>query len=151
MTLNQQLATKLLSCALAAVISGAAHAESNYCIAVGGGFGGGGTSFIGRGFAVPAAGTCVPWSGFTKTATTVILMTSGTGCLSTNGKVLTVSVSSADPSFLGAGQIGSDYITLCPAGVTGCPISGSDQGAFGGTADTETCTAALLKLPATHD
>jgi hypothetical protein len=149
---NPELNTKLLACALAALIAGAAHAaEPNYCIAVGGGFGGGGTSFIGRGFAVPAAGNCVPWSGFTKTASTVILMTTGTGCLSTGGKVLTISVSSADPSFLGAGQLGSDYITLCPAGVTGCPISGADQGAFGGTAEPETCTAALLKLPATHD
>ncbi len=152
MTLSKQFTTKLLSCALAAVITGAAHAaEPNYCIAVGGGFGGGGTSFIGPGFAVPAAGTCVPWSGFTKTASTVILMTSGTGCLSTNGKVLTVSVSSADPSFLGAGQLGSDYITLCPAGVTGCPISGADQGAFAGTAEPETCTTKLLTLPPTHD
>jgi hypothetical protein len=125
---------------------------SNYCISVGGGFGGGGTSFIGTGFAVPAAGTCVPWSGFTKTASTVVLMTSGTGCLSSNGKVLTVSVSSADPSYLGAGALGSDYITFCPTGVTGCPLgSGQDVGEFAGTAAPETCTAALLKLPALHD
>jgi hypothetical protein len=152
MTLSKQFTAKLLSCALAAVITGAAHAaEPNYCIAVGGGFGGGGTSFIGKGFAVPAAGNCVPWSGFTKTASTVIVTTTGTGCLSSNGKVLTVSVSSADPDWFGAGQIGSDYITLCPAGVTGCPISGEDQGAFSGSAEPETCTAALLKLPATHD
>jgi len=118
---------------------------------VGGGFGSGGTTFVGRGFAVPAEGNCTSWSGFTKTASSVVLITSGTGCLSSNGKVLTVSVFSADPGYLGGGQIGSDFIQLCPAGVTGCPISGSDQGAFGGTAKPETCTSSLENLPATHE
>jgi hypothetical protein len=150
MTCIKQLTKSVLFCALAAFITDAAHAaEPNYCIAVGGGFGSGGTSFIGRGFAVPADGNCVPWSGFTKTATSVILTTTGTGCLSTNGKVLTISVISTDPSFL---TLGSDYITLCPAGVTGCPLGeGTDQGAFAGTAEPETCTTKLLNLPATHD
>jgi hypothetical protein len=148
MSSNKPLTTKLLSFALAALITGAAHAtESNYCIAVGGGFGGGGTSFIGKGFAVPAEGNCVPWSGFTKTASTVVLISTGTGCLSSNGEVLTVSVSSADPAY---GQ-GTDYIQFCPAGVKSCPISGSDQGYFAGTAKPETCTTTLLNLPATHD
>jgi hypothetical protein len=126
---------------------------ANYCIAVGGGFGSGGTSFIGIGFAVPAAGTCVPWSGFTKTASTVILTTTGTACTSSYGRVLTVSVFSTDPAFLGAGQSASDYIQLCANGGTGCPVgNGSDQGEFGGTpAALETCTASLLKLPPTHD
>ena len=149
---NRVLTTKLLCGALAALMTGAVHAsEPNYCIAVGGGFGSGGTTFIGRGFAVPSVGNCTPWSGFTKTATTVVLTTTGTGCLSSNGKVLTVSVFSTDPSYLGAGQLGSDSITLCPTGVTGCPLgSGEDVGAFGGTAKPETCTTALLTLPATH-
>jgi hypothetical protein len=125
---------------------------ADYCIAVSNGFGGGGTSFVGPGFSVPAAGTCAPWAGFTKTATTVILMTSGTGCLSTNGKVLTVSVSSADPEYFGAGVIESDYIQFCLAGTTGgCPVTGSDQGEFSGPARPETCTTKLLTLPATHD
>jgi hypothetical protein len=125
---------------------------ANFCISVGGGFGSGGTSFIGRGFAVPAAGVCTPWAGFTKTASTVILISTGTGCLSTNGKVLTVSIFSTDPSDLGAGQLGVDYIQLCPAGVTGCPLGeGTDQGEFSGPAETETCTTKLLNLPATHD
>ena len=133
---------------IAPVYSFAAH----YCIEVGGGFGNGGTTFIGPDFAVPAAGNCTPWSGFTKTASTVILTTTGTGCLSSNGKVLTVSVSSADPAFFGAGQIQSDYIQLCPAGVTACPIgSGRDSGAFGGSAAPVTCTSSLLHLPAVHD
>jgi hypothetical protein len=144
---------KLLTCALATLIAGATYAsESNYCISVGGGFGNGGTTFIGRGFAVPAEGNCIPWAGFTKTASSVILTTTGTGCLSSNGKVLTVSVFSTDPSYFGPGQFRSDQITLCPKGVSGCPLGGGiDQGAFGGTAEPETCTTSLLHLPATHD
>jgi hypothetical protein len=125
---------------------------ANYCIAVNDGFGSGGTSFMGINFTLPDDGKCGPWSGFTKTASTVILTTSGTGCLSSDGKVLTVSVASADPPFLGAGQSGLDYIQLCPAGVKSCPIgAGSDQGAFSGPAAPQTCTAKLLKLPSIHD
>jgi hypothetical protein len=125
---------------------------ANYCIAVGGGFGSGGTSFMGINFALPDDGKCQPWSGFTKTASTVILTTTGTGCLSSNGKVLTVSVFSTDPAFLGAGAFGSDYIQLCPGGGTSCTNGGgTDQGYFSGTAAPETCTAKLLNLPAKHD
>jgi hypothetical protein len=125
---------------------------ANYCIAVGGGFGGGGTSFIGINFNLPDDGKCQPWSGFTKTASTVILTTSGTGCLSSDGKVLTVSVFSADPPYVGAGKSVSDYIQLCPAGVSSCPLGeGSDQGYFSGSAEPQSCTSKLLKLPATHD
>jgi hypothetical protein len=123
-----------------------------YCIAVNGGFGNGGTSFVGRNFVQPAGGSCTGWTGYTKTASTVILITSGTVCLSSNGQVLTVSVSSADPSFVGAGTIVSDYIRLCPQGAAHCPIGhGSDIGFFSGTANTETCTSELQQLPATHD
>lgn len=124
---------------------------SNYCIAVGGGFGSGGTSFIGPGFALPTAGKCKPWSGFTKTASTVVLFSAGTGCLSSDSKVLTFSISNTDPSFLGANSAGWDQIEHCPAGVKSCPIgSGNDQGQFGGTAAAETCTPTLLRLPSSH-
>ena len=127
-------------------------AASHYCIETGGGFGNGGTTFVGTGFALPADGTCTPWSGFTKTASSVILTTSGTGCLSSDGKVLTVSVSSQDPSFFGPGQAHSDYIQLCPAGNHGCPIgSGRDSGEFGGSAAPVSCTSSLLHLPSSHD
>ncbi len=127
-------------------------AASHYCIEVGGGFGSGGTTFIGTGFAVPAAGNCIPWSGFTKTASSVILTSTGTGCLSSDSKILTVSVSSQDPSFFGAGTFQADYIQLCPAGVKSCPIGGGrDNGAFGGAAAPVTCTTSLLSLPALHD
>jgi hypothetical protein len=136
---------------LAALMAAPVYATP-YCIAVGGGFGNGGTSFVARNFTQPAVSSCTPWTGYTKTASTVILITSGTACLSNNGQVLTVSVSSADPSFLGAGNLVSDYIQLCPAGVAHCPIGqGSDVGYFSGSANSETCTSALSGLPAMHD
>jgi len=151
-----RLTTKLLAGVLGAMITGAASAgEANYCIAVNGGWtpsSSGGTSFIGKGFAVPAKGNCTPWSGFTKTATNVVLTTTGTGCLSSDGKVLTISVSSADPDWFGATTPGSDYITLCQDGLKTCPFGNHDQGAlgFGGTALEETCTSTLLELPSSH-
>jgi hypothetical protein len=125
-------------------------ASEHYCIAVDGGFGHGGTTFIGSGFALPSDGTCKPWSGFTKTASTVILTTAGTGCLSSDGKELTVSVSSADPSFLGSGTLASDYIQLT-RGNSKEAFQGSDFGYFSGSAEPVTCSSSLLHLPSTHD
>ena len=128
-------------------------ASANFCIRVNGGFGNGGTSFIGKGFTLPAAGFCRPWAGFTKTASSVIVNSTGAGCLSSDGKVLTLSVFSTSPSWFGPGGFGSDHIRLCPAGVTGCPIGGgTDSGSFGpGPAARQTCTTNLLRLPAIHD
>ena len=118
-----------------------------------GGFGNNGTSFIGKGFALPAAGLCKPWAGFTKTATSVIVHSTGAGCLSNDGKVLTLTIFGTNPSFFGPGGFSTDHIRLCPAGVTGCPIGGGqDSGTFGpGPAAPQTCTTALLRLPAVHD
>ncbi len=127
---------------------------ADYCIAANGGFGNGGTSFIGKNFAVPAAGVCKPWAGFAKTATTVVAISSGTACRSTDGKVLELTIASTDPSYLGLGVIASDHIKFCPGGTSGCPVGGGSAGgglAAGGTAKSQTCTAKLLKLPSTHD
>ncbi len=121
------------------------------CIATAGGFPGGGTTFVGPGFAVPAENNCAPWSGFTKTATTVILTTSGTACLSSTGKTLTLSLSSGDPDYVGAGSQASDYIQLTRASSTGSFTGGTDQGEFAGSAVQVTCTSSLLSLPDTHD
>jgi hypothetical protein len=126
-------------------------ATEHYCIAVRGGFGDGGTTFIATGFAVPAEGACAPWSGFTKTATSVILTTYGTGCLSSDGKALTVSVSSSDPDYLGVGSAELDYIRLSRQESKGSFTSGNDQGEFGGPAEAVTCTSALEHLPSSHD
>jgi hypothetical protein len=125
-------------------------ASEHYCIAVDGGFGNGGTTFVGIGFAVPSEGKCTPWLGFTKTASTIILTTSGTGCLSSDGKALTVSVSSADPDFVGAGTVEADYIQLT-RGDSKEAFKGEDQGFFTGSAEPETCSSSLLSLPSTHD
>jgi hypothetical protein len=122
-----------------------------FCIATAGGFGSGGTTFVGPGFNVPAENNCTPWSGFTKTASTVILTTSGAACLSGTGKTLTVSVSSADPDFLGAGTQASDYIRLTRTGTTGSFSGGTDQGQFAGSAEQVTCTSSVLSLPDIHD
>jgi hypothetical protein len=103
-------------CLLLGLIAPVYSYAANYCIAVSGGFGSGGTSFIGIGFALPAPGSYIPWSGFTKTGSTVILTTTGTGCVSSNGNILTVSVFNTDPESLGAGQLASDYIQLCAKG-----------------------------------
>jgi hypothetical protein len=119
---------------------------------VDGGFGNGGTSFVGKGFAVPTAGTCKPWSGYLKTGATVVATSTGVGCLSSDGKVLQLSVFSTDPSYFGSALYGADQIRLCPAGVAKCPIGGGvDVGAFGGSAAPQTCSTKLLNLPAMHD
>ena len=124
---------------------------AHYCIAVSGGFGHGGTTYIGDGFAVPAKGNCTPWVGYTKTASTVILTSTGTGCLSSGGTVLTVSVINSDPPFFGSDSLHSDYIRLTRSGASGAFTSGQDFGVFGGNADPVTCSSSLLTLPGTHD
>ena len=124
---------------------------ANLCVAVGGGFGSGGTSFIAPTFKLPAKNKCLAWAGFTKTASTVVAISSGTGCVSSDGKVLTLSITSTDPAFFGPGNSVSDHITLCPTGITGCPVSGQDVGNFGGSAAQQTCSTSLLTLPPTHD
>ncbi|MGB0124825.1 MAG: hypothetical protein WA419_20155 [Silvibacterium sp.] len=128
-------------------------ASASYCIAVDNGFGHGGTTFVEPLFTLPPPGNCNPWSGFTKTASTVILTTSGGGCLSSDGKALTLNVSSADPDYLGGGKAGLDYIKLLrsSSSVSFLTATGEDVGAFGGSAKLVTCTSSLLNLPSSHD
>jgi len=133
---------------LLGLIASADSFAANLCIATAGGASGGGADFIAPTFAVPAEGDCTPWAGFTKTATTVIQFASGTVCLSTNGLKLTVSVASADPTYLGTVY---DYIQLTRPGTTGSFHSGTDNGTFGGSAVPVTCTTSLLHLYENHD
>jgi hypothetical protein len=128
----------------------ATPAEAPYCIAVGGGFGNSGSTFVARNFSMPEASKCSPWTGYTKTSATVILTTSGTACLSSDSTALTVSVSSADPDFIGAGKLGVDYIRMIRSSATE-PFSGQDQGYLAGAAEPANCTSDLLTLPANHD
>ncbi|MGA8441810.1 MAG: hypothetical protein WB762_24290 [Candidatus Sulfotelmatobacter sp.] len=125
-------------------------AAEPYCISVDGGFGHGGTTFVARNFSMPGEGQCTPWSGYTKTASTVILTTSGTSCLSSDSKALTVSVSSADPSYFPVSQLTADYIQLSRGSATE-KFTGQDIGAFAGSAEPVSCTNSLLTLPSSHD
>ena len=130
-----------------------APAPAPYCIAVNGGFGNSGYSgstFVARSFSFPEASKCTPWEGYTKTSATVIFTTSGTACLSTDSTALTVSVSSADPDYLGVGKLAVDYIKMARSSATE-PFSGEDQGYLAGGAEPTTCTSDLLTLPANHD
>ena len=124
-----------------------------YCIAVNGGFGNSGYSgstFVARNFTMPDASKCNPWTGYTKTSATVIFTTSGTACLSSDSTALTVSVSSADPDYLGVGATANDYIKMSRTSVND-PFSGSDAGYLMGAAEPVSCTSDLLTLPAIHD
>jgi hypothetical protein len=138
-------------CLLLALLTPVCGFASNYCIATNGGFGSDGTTFIEPSFAIPAEGKCAPWIGFTKTASTVVVTTYGTGCLSSDGTALTVAVSSADPDWFGPGMLGSDYIQLTRSKSSGPFTTGFDQGAFGGDALPVSCTSSLLDLPSSHD
>jgi hypothetical protein len=124
-----------------------------YCIAVNGGFGNNGNSgstFVARNFTMPDANKCSAWTGYTKTSATVIFTTSGTACVSSDSTALTVSVTSADPDYLGVGQIAVDYIKMSRSSATD-PFSGQDVGYLTGAADSVSCTDDLLTLPSYHD
>jgi hypothetical protein len=125
-------------------------AAGSFCITTAGGFGKGGTTFVAPTFTVPAKNKCASWSGWTKTATTVVLNTSGAACVSSTGKTMTVSVFSIDPDFFGTTAV-TDYIELTRASSSGTFTGGSDQGQFPGTAAQLTCTSSLLSLPDSHD
>ena len=142
----------LLLAGLAAPLQGFATAapEGPYCVAVGGGFGNSGSTFVARNFSMPEANKCSPWTGYTKTSATVILTTSGTSCLSSDSLALTVSVTSADPSYFPLNQLTADYIQLTRTDTTE-PFTGQDYGAFAGDAEVVSCTSDQLNLPAVHD
>jgi hypothetical protein len=128
-------------------------AAEPYCIAANGGYGATttfGTTFVARNFSLPAASKCTPWTGYTETADTVILTTSGTACLSSDSTALTVSVSSADPEYVGSGNLVADYIFL-KRGDSSKPFSGQDTGEFAGPAESVSCASSLLNLPAYHN
>jgi hypothetical protein len=125
----------------------------SFCIAVGGGFGppNDGTTYVNPNFTVPAENKCTTWSGYTKTASTVVIISNGAACLSSTGKTLTVSVSNADPEFFGTTPE-ADYIQLTRSGSSGTFTGGSDQGSdLGGSANQITCTSSLMTLPDSHD
>ncbi len=132
----------------------------DFCVAVNGGFGSGGTTFVGKEFISPTSGTCKPWSGIMRTASTVVGTSTGAACLSDDGKLLTISLQTTAPEWLGIGVTATDHIELCPLAATaGCPghAGQSDRGSGGGigngtfTAAQITCTSALTSIPSSHD
>jgi hypothetical protein len=132
----------------------------NYCIAVNGGFGNGGTTFVGEGFVSPPKGACRPWSGIVRTAATVVGTTTGSACLSSDGKLFTASLHTTAPGFIGPPNLPSalavDHIELCPGT---CPVGVEqlDRGYFalgnpnGVPAASIPCTPALVTIPSVHD
>jgi hypothetical protein len=130
------------------------QANQDYCIAVNGGFGSGGTTFVGKGFTTPANGACKPWSGIMKTATTVVGTSTGTACQSDDGKLFTVTLQTTAPEWQGVGVTASDHIELCPLAATqGCPAHAgeSDRGTNSGPAAKVACTASVTSIPSSHD
>lgn len=128
--------------------------NKDYCIAVSGGWGNGGTTFVAKNFVTPPKGTCKPWSGMMKTASTVVGTSTGSACLSTDGKLFTASLQTTAPEWLGIGSTASDHIELCPlASSQGCPAHAgeTDRGTFGGPAAVKTCTSADSEIPSSHD
>ena len=93
-------------------------------------------------------------AGIMKTATTVVGTSTGAACLSNDGKLLTITLQTTAPKFLGIGTTATDHIELCPAAATlGCPTHAgqADRGTFGGPAAQIACTAALVTIPSEHD
>jgi hypothetical protein len=125
-------------------------AEQPYCIAVGGGFGDGGTTFVARDFSFPGEGKCTTWSGYTKFSI-VVLTSTGVACLSSDSTALTVSVSSNDPAWLNTLPPVHDYIQMTRPDSTQ-QFRGEDTGQFAlpGESWTVTCTNDLLDLPSSH-
>jgi hypothetical protein len=140
----------LLAVGLLAPLQSFAATEAPYCIAVNGGWPNGGATFVARNFTLPAACKCTAWTGYTKTAGDVVLTTSGTSCMSSDSKQLTTSVTSQDPWFVPITNPAFDYIQLNRSDAND-PLSGTDYGYFGGTAEPVSCNSDLLNLPSSHN
>jgi hypothetical protein len=142
----------MITTVLAAAIAPAFADPVAYCVAVNGGFNNGGTSFVARQFDIPGPSKCSSWSGYAKTASTVVFFSSGTACLSSSGTIMTVSITSADPSN-SPGVTKGDFIRFCPDGVWSCPIGGGQDvappgtGVDSGAAAQQPCNDDLLYLP----
>jgi hypothetical protein len=128
--------------------------NQDLCIAVNGGWGSGGVTFVGKNVSFPANGTCKPWIGMMKAASTVVGTSSGAVCKSNDGKLLTVSLQTTAPEWQGPSVIASDHIELCPlASTQGCPAHAGqfDRGTNAGPAAQIACTAAMSTIPSSHD
>jgi hypothetical protein len=140
--------------ALALGLTAVGADAANFCIAVSGGFGNGGYTYIAPGFAQPARNQCAPWAGFTKAGSTQVYISNGTACVSGNGAAMDLSIFSTDPPAVGTnpGSVTYNSIELC---LTSCAFTSQDTGSnssglAGGIAEKVPCTG-LLNLPENHD
>ena len=106
----------LLALGLLVPLQSFAASEAPYCIAVNGGYGNGGTTFVARNFSLPAPANARPGRATPRPLTRSSITTGGTSCLSSDNKALTVSVTSQDPWYLGGGHPRSGLHPAIPAG-----------------------------------
>ncbi len=147
----------IFATALAGLMAPVFATQAPYCVALDGGFLNGGASVVARNFEFPEQSKCSTFQGYTKSNATVVFQTNGNLCLSDDGQVVTVLITSADPSFSGFTNgsdlpVKHDYLRFCANGSGTCIFGGGvDFGTLGTTAEHQDCTDILLDLPAYHD
>ena len=102
---------------------------AGFCVAVNGGFGHGGYTYIAPDFTLPAKNHCEAWAGFAKTGvhrhphTRTVRVAFPTAVA-----VLDLSIFSTDPDFFGVGptQYAWDSNRDVSTGVTSCPFTSQD-------------------------
>jgi hypothetical protein len=139
-----------------------ANNPQDYCINVNGGWNPnnpGGVTFVAKNFVYPPKGACRSWTGIVRASISVVGTTTGTACLSDDGKRFTAALRTSAVDWAGVDAV-SDTIDLCPTGT--CPpktgggtISERDLGYFSGgmegPAAHVSCTAAMTSIPSEHD
>jgi hypothetical protein len=86
----------------------------DYCLTASGG-----GALVGRGFKVPGKGSCNAWIGFANTMD-ANPPSSGTGCTSSDGTTLNLTITSSEP--LNGGEVFIDSVTLALPAQTGSDI-----------------------------
>jgi hypothetical protein len=139
----------------------------NYCVAVNGGWNSGdpnGVTFVGKAIEFPPKNSCRPWGGIVRTAVSVVGTSHGTICRSSDGKLVTISLTSTLPEWLGIGRdhVAIDHIELCPLGTSGdlCPpqqgqsdrgdLGPPTGGSTGSPAKRINCNPSITTIPSDH-
>jgi hypothetical protein len=142
-----RLRTGLVGFAAILVFAPGVAGAKNYCI---GGFANSTYILVGIGFTLPAKGTCKTWTGLT-TQNDFNSPSAGTGCTSSDGTELSLTITTSVPQ--NAGHIEIDSITLSLPKQIGDTNSTNIKGGvvtsfFGSGITGGPCTA-TLKIPAT--
>jgi hypothetical protein len=118
----------------------------NYCIS---GFPNGTFVLVGVGFTVPSKGTCKTWTGLT-TQNDLNSPSAGTGCTSSNGTELSLTITTSVPQ--NAGHIEIDSITLSlpkqTGGTNSTNIKTGVVTSFSGSGITGGACTSSLTIPA---